>query len=117
MSCTDAKRLHELVEKLQEQAEEAATRSAILITLNQLNTYAEKLFEQEELFLSSMRSVDLKSRQTLHKRLLKQLADHTEGFKEASTPKVGADFLTFLQAFVQLHHKTVSAMSEGWQRN
>jgi len=117
MSCTDARRLLELVEKLQEQAEEAATRSAILITLNQLNTYAENLFEQEECFLSSMRSVDLKSRQTLHKRLLKQLADHTEGFKEAPTPKVSADFLTFLQAWVQLHHKTLSAMSEGLERN
>ncbi len=41
MSWTDTNRLHELVEKLQEQVQEPATRSAILITLNELNTSAE----------------------------------------------------------------------------
>jgi hemerythrin-like metal-binding protein len=117
MSWTDTGRLHELVEKLQEQVQEPATRSAILITLNELNTYAEKVFEQEEVFLSKMRSVDLKSRQTLHKRLLKQLAHHTQDFKDDPTPKVCAEFITFLQAWVQLQEKTLAATSVGREVN
>ncbi|HYX32407.1 MAG TPA: hemerythrin family protein [Oligoflexus sp.] len=117
MSFTDANRLHQLVEKLQEQAQEPATRSAILITLNELNTYAERLFEQEERFLSSMRSVDFKSRQTLHKRLLKQLANHTEDYKDKPTTEVSQDFLGFLNAWLQFHQKTSGATPEGLEPN
>ncbi len=117
MSWTDANRLHELVEKLQEQVQEPATRSAILITLNKLNTYAERVFEQEENFLGKMRSVDLHSRKTLHKRLLKQLAHHTQDFKDHPTPKASAEFVSFLQAWVQLQEKTLCAMSEGRETN
>jgi hemerythrin-like metal-binding protein len=117
MSWTDANRLQELVEKLQEQVQEPASRSAILITLNQLNTYAEKVFEQEELFLSKSRSMNLQSRKTIHKHLLKQLAHHTQDFKEDPTPKVYAEFISFLQAWLQLQARTLTAMPEGGQAN
>jgi hemerythrin-like metal-binding protein len=117
MSWTDAKRLQELVELLQEQVQEPATRSAILITLNRLNTYAEQVFEQEELFLSKSRSVDLHSRKTLHKHLLKQLAHHTQDFKEAPTPKVYAEFISFLQNWLQLQAHTLTGMPDGGQPN
>jgi hemerythrin len=117
MSWTKTNRLHELVEKLQEQVHEPATSSAILITLNELNTYAEKVFEQEEIFLSSMRSADLKSRQTLHKRLLKQLAHHTQDLKDELTPKVCAEFLSFLHAWVQLQENTICATSADREPN
>lgn len=117
MPWTDPNRLHELVEKLQDQVDEPATRSAILITLNELNTYAARLFEQEERYFANMRSAELKSRQTLHKRLLQQLADHTEDFKEEPTPKVREAFFSFLNAWVQLHNQTVKTMPEGWDAN
>ncbi|WP_141733684.1 hypothetical protein [Oligoflexus tunisiensis] len=117
MSWTDAQRLQELVEKLQTQVQEPATQSAILITLNELNTHAQRIFEQEEILLGTMRPTDLKNRQTLHKRLLKQLAYHTQDFKDDLTPQACADFLSFLQGWVQKQQQTLHAMSEGRQPN
>jgi hemerythrin len=117
MSWTDTNRLHKLVEKLQEQVQEPATHSAILITLNELNTHAERVFEQEEVFLSKMRPMDLGFRKTLHKRLLKQLAHHTQDLKDDPTPKVCAEFMSFLKDWVQLQEKTLCAAPEGGEPN
>jgi hemerythrin len=113
MSWTDAQRLQELVEKLQTLVQEPATQSAILITLNELNTHAQNIFEQEEVLLGTMRPMDLKKRQTLHKRLLKQLAYHTQDLKEDLSPQACAQFLSFLQGWVQKHQQTLPTTSEG----
>ena len=117
MSWVDANKLFEIVEKLQGQADEQAAKSAILITLNELNTFALRHFAEEERFLSCMRSMEFKSRHRLHQHLLQQLANHTEDFKEAPTPKISSEFFQFLNCWVQLHSQTLKAMPEGWDPN
>jgi hemerythrin-like metal-binding protein len=117
MGWTDSSKLYDLVEKLQEQAEESATRSAILITLNELNTYAQKQFEQDERTLATLRSTELKSRKTLHQRLLDQLVNHTENFKDSSKNEVSPAFLKFLQNWMQVHSQNTQTMPDGLDGN
>src|SRR5690348_14120921 len=117
MSWMDSNRLYELVEKLQDQAEEQASRSAILITLNELNTFAHKHFEQEERLLTALRSVELKSRRTLHQRVMDQLVNHTEDYKDSTKPQVSDAFLRFLHTWIQLHSQTSEATPDDCDRN
>lgn len=109
----DRNKLYELVEKLQEQAEEQAARSAILITLNELNTFAQKHFASEERYLMTMRSLELRPRKSLHQKLMEQLTEHTEDFKEAPTARVSKAFLGFLQAWIQVHGQTANSIPEA----
>jgi hemerythrin len=90
-------KLLQIVEKLQEQSEEGATRSAILITLNELNTFAQRHFEAQEKYLASIGAPELKTRKSQNHKVLSQLADHTEKFKSSSAAIISSRFFQFIQ--------------------
>jgi|GEM_PF-3794382 len=95
-------KLLQIVEKLHEQSEEGATRSAILISLNELNTFAQRHFEAQEKYLASINAPELKTRKSQNHKLLSQLADHTEKFKSSASAIISSRFYEFIQIWLSI---------------
>lgn len=97
------KKLLGLMQKLQDQTDENASQSALLITLSELNCFSEKHFAEEEAYMRSINAPDLKDHQRLHAKLLKKLAHHTQDFKDSDQCAIGSAFFEFLQVWLQTH--------------
>ena len=97
------KKLLEIMAKIEELACENSSKSSLLIAFNELNTCAEKLFVIEEKSLALADSRLFKLHTKAHRRLLSQLAMHTEDFKDAQGSKIDQIFFDFLENWIDDH--------------
>ena len=90
-----------IMEKLYQQHEAKATFNTLRATINELQDYTVKHFDDEEKFMDSINYPDLKVHKIIHADLLKKFAKHKENFLDSK--EIEGSFFNFLQLWLSAH--------------
>ncbi len=116
------RKLLNIARKLVELSDEQLSRSALLIAINELNTHAEALYAEAQERWAEQHPQNSQHRQKIHGKILKQLAAHSQDFKDSGQLSLQSTFIEFLALWLTQHVRTLtipspSAEQQGAQKS
>ena len=98
------KQLIELMNRFHEVAESNAPRADAVKALEELGEFTVKHFRDEEAVMERIGFPGLDPHRRIHKRLLEQLGEHVEKFKQSGQ---SGELLMFLKVWLKAHIKGI----------